>query len=288
LVLSIAIIALAADSPASSSPLGGPTGRVAFVAEVAGASRVVVADAAGAKRLDILRYPRDSSTPPAFSPDGRNFAYWDGDAVAIARVDGTSVRRIPMPCCVEIGKPAWSPDSRTIVVNVLDDIYLFSADGTGKRKLFHEDSGGGVREAAWSPDGRRIAFGRFVLVDFPVFHIGIYVIGVDGKNGRWLRRGVEAEYLSWSPDGRQLAYEDGKFIYRIIRDGKGKRRLAAGEEPSWSPDGRYIAFSRTERKPSLTAPENSIWTMKADGSNQRRVWPQRGLCECGHPDWMRT
>ena len=73
----------------------------------------------------------------------------------------------------------------------------------------------------------------------------------------------------------------GSVLWTMRADGTGARRVTRSQfvtevEPEWSPDGRKIAYSRGER--CLTDPYEvcmRIWTVDADGSNQRRLIPRR-------------
>jgi TolB protein len=117
-----------------------------------------------------------------------------------------------------------------------------------------------TREAAWSPDGRKILYvsrGRNTW--------DLYVINVDGSGQRMLTSVLSAS-AAWSPDGRKIAFRgrrkpDASRGLRVINaDGSGKRRLARkGQDPAWSPDGRTIAF----------ADSATIYVVNADGTGQR-------------------
>jgi Tol biopolymer transport system component len=117
-----------------------------------------------------------------------------------------------------------------------------------------------TREAAWSPDGRKILYvsrGRNTW--------DLYVINVDGSGQRMLTSVLSAS-AAWSPDGRKIAFRgrrkpDASRGLRVINaDGSGKRRLARkGRDPAWSPDGRTIAF----------ADSATIYVVNADGTGQR-------------------
>ena len=123
----------------------------------------------------------------------------------------------------------------------------------------------GVREAAWSPDGKRIAATWFDA---------IWTMSPDGKNLRRLvsaAQGWAAERdPAWSPDGREIAFSasvNGEFDLWVAPAGGGAvRRLTSleGDErwPSWTKDG-HIVFSRR--------PPHGAWrlvTAAADGTGE--------------------
>lgn len=73
----------------------------------------------------------------------------------------------------------------------------------------------------------------------------------------------------------------GSVLWTMRADGTEARRVTRSQfvtevEPEWSPDGRRIAYSRGER--CLTDRYDlcmRIWTVDADGGNQRRLIPRR-------------
>ena len=95
----------------------------------------------------------------------------------------------------------------------------------------------------------------------------ILMIEADGTGMRLLLRNGYSP--AWSPDGSRIAFVSNRSgdeeIYVAKANGSGVRRLthAAGPDlsPAWSSDGRRLAFSR----------KAEIWTMKADGSLERRL-----------------
>ena len=140
-----------------------------------------------------------------------------------------------------------------------DGIYVMNADGSGKRLLMRNAS-----LAAWSPDGRKIAFGRWRGDNDDIF-----VMNADGSGQRNLTRTQDAidQGALWSPDGRKIAFMssrgDDTGIYVMNADGSGQRRLTHNDAGLgvWSPDGRKIAFG--------SGYYTNIYVMNPDGSGKR-------------------
>ena len=108
----------------------------------------------------------------------------------------------------------------------------------------------GVREAAWSPDGKRLAVTWFDA---------IWTMAPDGKDAKRLisaPQGWAAERDPvWSPDGKSIVFSaslDGHFdLWTVPSSGGAARRLTetAGDErwPSFTPSGQLVYSSRPLR-----------------------------------------
>lgn len=139
-------------------------------------------------------------------------------------------------------------------------------------------------DAAWSPDGRRIAFaGR----PDNLARNRIYVMNADGTGAAPITApdpGNDAE-VDWSPDGSRLVFtrvlDGGPRVFAVDPDGRNLARLtnATSSAPRWSPDGARIAL----RLRSATHPSMEIAVMNSDGTGVRTLTENETDDE--GPDW---
>jgi len=88
-------------------------------------------------------------------------------------------------------------------------------------------------DAAWSPDGTRIAAAngrRLVVLD-------------DSGRVLWSRRGDQPAEPDWTSDGKLLAYRDGTVIHTVRADGHRDRRVAQAERLRWRPGTHQLAVA---------------------------------------------
>ncbi len=93
--------------------------------------------------------------------------------------------------------------------------------------------------AAWSPDGKTIAFTSAVQNA-----TGIYLMDSTGGNIRQIISG-DGVGLTWSPDSRWIAFSQGGTLYKVKPTGDSLTIVTdvpGAIRPAWSPTGTKIAF----------------------------------------------
>lgn len=152
--------------------------------------------------------------------------------------------------------PALSPDAKLLAYSSdrsgQFEIYIRPFDGQGKEIQITNDGGPNV-EAAWSPDGKWIAY-------HCVKRGGICMVPATGGTVRELAS--PGSQPSWSPDSRKLVYREVSLIslspmdlFTVLPHGFSVLDIESGEKkqfndlegnrsvPLWSPDGNWILYA---------------------------------------------
>jgi TolB protein len=195
---------------------------------------------------------------PTWSPDGRRLAFeWMplrlpstfAQQIAVVNADGSGLRTLTSYTTFKGGTahPAWSPSGKTILFSggtssferAQTDVWSVRPDGRGAHKLLAN-----ADAAAWSADGRRIAFSR---------RGDIYTATSVATGLRRITRGYYADSLepSWSPDGTRIVFstayydkskqETSQCLTVINADGTNRREITKRDpdfwatSPSWQP-----------------------------------------------------
>ena len=162
----------------------------------------------------------------------------DGHAqVWVMNEDGSGRERLTDLYSAKRGD--WSRDGQRLVFDgrfyaTLNDfdIGVMNADGTGLRRITRGPAQDTM--AAWSPDGRWIAFER---------QQDLWLVRSDGSGAhRLVKNGGSPD---WSPNGRWIAFGGLGGLWVVRPDGTGRRRLTRGDDtdPRWSPNGRWLVFT---------------------------------------------
>jgi Tol biopolymer transport system component len=118
--------------------------------------------------------------------------------------------------------------------------------------------------AAFTPDGRNIAFTSIESCKPPSWrcaHYKLYVVGRDGSGLRLIA--TEARQPSWAPDGRRLAYTGLEGVYVADTQAGQTTYVAKGLRPIWASRGELIAYNAT------VAGYGVACFVSADGSGRR-------------------
>ena len=257
----------ASDSTAVPSPQGT---KIAFTRRSGGHASLFVmnADGSGARRLTAGRSPQ-------WTPSGQTIVFTRGGEVRTIAADGAGERRLAIGL-----DPTLSPDGREVAFARDASIHAIGIEGGEQRLLYQFQLNRACRPAlgdtAWAPDGRRIAFTVYYVLDSDTApehpacgHLAsgiIHVLDLHDGTRRSISPGVG---LRWSPDGTQLLVDEVDII--VMRaDGTERRKLVGtnASNPAWSPDGRFVAYDRVVGKEATLT---DVWIIGADGSGARRV-----------------
>ena len=285
----VLLLAVVGALPAAGS--GGPeNGRISFgrFDPAVGATTLWTADVDGGNQR---RLTSDPSFFSDWSPSGTRIAFDHEDStgvhIATIRPDGTQRRALTSAPGVQEA-PDWSPDGRWIAYDAYSptqpvfstSIWVMKADGTGARRVTR---GGFDVEPVFSPDGRRIAFGRITGDSAAGQLEAIYVVDVDGTDLRQVvppRPGLE--HPDWSPDGRWISFgigpeytdaPDNGALLSVHPDGSGLHVLLAPTaslgffKPTWSPDGGRLLMGCFDNRVG----RDRLCTSTADGERVRVV-----------------
>jgi Tol biopolymer transport system component len=277
----IAILALALPASASAAPR---TGAVVF-SKTTSSEGVLKGGLFAVRDGRLNQLTEDpADVEPAFSPDGRTIAFARGGDVYSVRPDGSGQRQLTSGPEID-SVPKISPNGRYVVferrgaLGGPTSLWTVGSSGGGLHQL---TNGGDDGEAAFSPDGKAIAFVRALPIaggsNDDVYSVrpsgrGLARLtktgGIDEFAPRYFAGGVL--FSRGESDPGPAAYAD---IYTMRRDGTRQRSLVAGVGSAYvedvSPDGRTLIFRR----------DQGLWA--------KRIGPKKARKLTELPDGSRT
>jgi Tol biopolymer transport system component len=178
---------------------------------------------------------------------------------------------------------AVSPDGRTLAVDLQGSLWTMPSSGGALTRI--TDVFGDVRQPAWSPDGRRLAFFAYREGGYD-----LWVTSPDGRDQRKLTWGpFDDREPVWSRDGRRIAFSSDRGsplgsdynIWVLEVESGGLRQLTTNPAedymPSWSPDDKEIAFASTRDG------GQTVWAVNVADGAERPVLKASGRVDA--PSW---
>ncbi len=257
--------------------------QIAYVSGKSGNKEIWVMDYDGGNQRE-LTHLRSIALTPRWSPDASRIAftcYVPGhNGITSAQIcmhSEVSNRLISFPRFRGTNSsPAWSPDGQQIAFmssqNGDPEIFTINADGSHLHRITYAP---GVNTSpAWNPKtGKEMVFVSDRGGDgVPV----LYQMNSDGTNVAKINL-PDMGYVidpAWSPNGQLIAFSWRRpsgnydlYVMDIVSHQLVELTRDAGrnERPSWAPDGRHLVFESTRTG------TRQIWTMLADGSQQRQL-----------------
>jgi TolB protein len=241
----------------------------------------------------------------------------DHEQVFVERADGSGAHQL-LNSDADDTDPVLSPDGRAVVFTRRvssrpDRIFLVGADGSGLRQMRPSDCPGvcsdAVEGAAWSPDGRTLAFTRTIFRDRGTVptSIEIWLMDLRTSSAHAVTHG-STEALGggpgsqdnaggWAPDGRRLLFTHQDYrarggvdqfaVMTVNLDGTDQRQLTPNDvnagQPAWSPDGTLIVFQSPPDDEGVT---KNLYTIRLDGTGMTSLtYSLGGGSHSTHPTW---
>jgi tricorn protease len=186
--------------------------------------------------------------------------------------DATTSRPQSANAADNIESLALSPGGERVAVVARGDVFSVPVEHGATRNLTRSSSAH-EREAAWSTDGKRLAY-----VSDRSGEEELYTQTQDGSDPAvQLTSGSMVRYYAprWSGDNERIAIADNTGRLSVI-DVAARKHILIARDPAgmtldyrWSPDGRYLSYSLNDLSGFSSV---FIWSV-ADGKS-RRVTPQ--------------
>jgi parallel beta-helix repeat protein len=256
---------------------GATEGRIAFASDRDGNLEIYTMNADGSEWTRLTNNEA-ADYAPAWSPDGKRIAFLstrDGNTqVYVMNADGSEQTRLTESLISE-STPSWSPDGLQLAFTSYtggggNDIYVMNvtdrmdASGNGATRLTTDLASDG--DAAWSPDGTRIAFISDRTGDYDV-----NVMNADGSEQTPITRIDGWKYsLQWSPDGRRMLFVFNEAVHAISADGTNLSRVTGAVDDAsraaWAPDATRVVYQSG----------NDLWVSNVDGTGAVRLTNDSG------------
>jgi Tol biopolymer transport system component len=213
--------------------------------------------------IDRLELGRDGQTLLVHALDAdaaaRLFAVTVGqrEARELAIDEYVALQQPQAPVVRNIGEMSVSPNSRWVLFKDLvgtgEELFIADVETGARLQItnlyelsgFEEsvaiEGGRRVLEAAWSPDGRYVAFNPMQSCSETGFCYGrLFLVEVWGGTPAQLSTEMMVNVpLEWTTNSQALVYDDGSHVVLTEANGTAPRALAEGNHPKWQPAAHY-------------------------------------------------
>ncbi len=248
---------------------------------------------------DFTQITHDGRQKALFGTDGarlffNDYSYTAG-AQLPAEVSIAGGEIVPVP--VALSSP-WvydvSPDGTALIATSFDNgrgsLWSVATSGNSRRHLADGDIG----SAAWSPDGKSVAYSTS--------NGDLHVVHADGTAARVLGtvpyRTANAmfEQISWSPDGKTIRFDRNNRIFEVSLNGLEPHPFLPNWHPSswqccgrWTADGRFYLFLVWDNPQNAypLVPPFQIWALDERRSLFRRAPAEPLQLTSGPTHWGR-
>jgi Tol biopolymer transport system component len=223
-----------------------------------GPTEIYILNISSLEKNVLVKAERDGVWAETWLPDG-------GSVVVVVNADNTdfvdagywtiSTSDKSREFLRESDAPVWSPDGKTIALNVVGqnqdpdarkiEVRLLDVVTNKEEAIFSNVGPQRLFELSWSPDGQKLAYS---LGDYDSSNI--YIIDIKTRAITQLTKTETNDSPVWSPNGDMIAYNKTtggiKSSLHLIRpDGSCDieiPELNDARSPTWSPDGKKLAF----------------------------------------------
>ncbi len=226
---------------------------------------------------------------PTWSPDGNWISFNRGGFTYLISPEGGPERKLAPGSAF-----SWTPDGKFLAINLREAedkpyrIYLVSVE-TGEKTdpLTSPQSGSyGDTIPVISPDGRRLAFLRFLGYNNSIDDIYILPMADSRPRGeawRLTNDNRAAGGLSWTPDSREIVFwstsAGRRSLFRIaVTPGAEPQRIPGTDDWRWSTISRGTPSRLVYARSSIN---ENIWRMRMAANGDAGGTPERLIASVG-------